>query len=201
MGESARSGYERGCEHQYDYETESKESHMFKHFTMEHQNDEKPKFSMKIVKTHQSALNRQIHEAIMILSNESVILNSRGEYNRCPLPRLSVMMGEREVIKKDNIQSGALDLEDLNSDDSKRKEHPSITLRMRKKREKNEIFSAKGSSQSTSPNQELRRQKRTREPEGASYRGAFAPKNPERDAKVARIEGKSIPAGPSNTQL
>ena len=197
VGESARSGYERGREHLYDYETESKqnESHMFKHFSIEHQNDEKPEFSMKVIKTHQSALNRQIHEAILILSNESVIINSRGEYNRCQLPRLSVMMGESEVVKKDKLDKDS-DLEDLDIslNNSKRKEPPTFTMKMRKRRKKNEI--PKGTVVRTPDktigkfNQDHRTPKRMREEEGNEEKK-------EREAKVARkeLEVKSIPAG------
>ena len=49
---------------------------------------------MKVVRRHQTALFRQVHEAVRlhrISKNPGVkILNSKGEYNRCKLPRLQV---------------------------------------------------------------------------------------------------------------
>ena len=58
---------------------------------------------MKIVRSHMSAFSRQVHEAVLIEMNGSGILNSKGEFNRCQLPRLSVQMGEMVVKEHDNI--------------------------------------------------------------------------------------------------
>ena len=134
IGESARSAYERGAEHLKGYESESVKNHMHKHHQIDHQGEvSPPEFSMKVVKSHQSPLYRQIHEAIMILKHESATLNSKGEYNRCQLPRLSVMMGEREVVKKKKEGDEEV-CEDLDSTDPKRKQHPSMEIRKRKRR-------------------------------------------------------------------
>ena len=61
---------------------------------------------MKVVRRHQSALFRQVHEAVRlnrISQNPEVkILNSKGEYNRCKLPRLQVA----EEFKDLNEQGG-----------------------------------------------------------------------------------------------
>ena len=49
---------------------------------------------MKVVRRHQSALFRQVHEAVRLnrISQDPgvKVLNSKGEYNRCKLPRLQV---------------------------------------------------------------------------------------------------------------
>ena len=56
---------------------------------------------MKILRGHFSAFNRQISEAVVIAINSGKnILNSKAEYNRCILPRLTVMMGDTEADKK-----------------------------------------------------------------------------------------------------
>ena len=51
-------------------------------------------FKMKVVRRHQSALFRQVHEAVWLnrISQDPgvKVLNSKGEYNRCKLPRLQV---------------------------------------------------------------------------------------------------------------
>ena len=97
FGETARSGFERGLEHQDDFKKEMDESHMWKHQVLEHPDQQKVKFKMKVIKQHRSAFQRQVHEAVLIqLNSGGEILNSRGEYNRCNLPRLAVMFGENE---------------------------------------------------------------------------------------------------------
>ena len=106
IGESSRTGFERGGEHQYDFKTKAEDSHMFLHQSEEH-GDMEIKFSMKIVKQFQSSFRRQVHEAVSISRNSSRnILNSKLEYNRCILPRLSVMMGSQESTEsKEKVNS------------------------------------------------------------------------------------------------
>ena len=140
IGESSRSGYERGLEHLLDCTKHSQDSHMWKHISTEHPNLAEPKFAMKILKAHKTPLNRQVHEAVMIMLNESTTLNSRGEFNRCQLPRLTVMMGEREdrpYEKNDQPDDFFEDEIDVNSNQnqskSKRKDHPTTTITRRKR--------------------------------------------------------------------
>ena len=101
IGESARSSYERGAEHSNDYLSEVADSHMFNHYIEDHNSEgSRPKFSMKVLKCHKTPLYRQVHEAILIAKNEPITLNTKNEYNRCLLPRLSVMIGEVESKEK-----------------------------------------------------------------------------------------------------
>ena len=74
---------------------------MMKHHVTEHPTVRDPiDFSMKVLKTHRTPFERQIHEAVLIQIHEKDgILNSKAEFNRCQLPRLSVMMGVKEVVK------------------------------------------------------------------------------------------------------
>ena len=115
IGESSRSGYERGSEHQYDHRTEAEDSHMFLHQEQEH-GDKEIKFSMKIVKQFQSSFRRQVHEAVAISRNSGKnILSSKLEYNRCILPRLSVMMGCQESTEnanKEKVKSKKFEIEE-----------------------------------------------------------------------------------------
>ena len=98
IGESSRSMYERGLEHQRDLEEMKKESHMLKHNFDKHAGEdlENMKFGARIVKAARSAFNRQICESVQIQQNakEHHILNSKSEYNRCALPRLTAKLGE-----------------------------------------------------------------------------------------------------------
>ena len=134
IGESARSGYERLSEHFQGYLQGSEDNHMNKHSQTDHGLDlTRPEFEAKILKTHQSALYRQVHEAVMIMKNEPITLNSRGEYNRCQLPRLTVMMGDKEQEEKEERDKEDEESEYL-QEDHKRKGQPSKIIRTRKRR-------------------------------------------------------------------
>ena len=104
FGESARTGFERGLEHERDFHNMKEDSHMAKHWLDVHQGEEQPDFSMKIIRSHSSAFVRQIHEAVLIEMNMGTVLNSKGEYNRCQLPRLGVKMGVRDVAEKEEME-------------------------------------------------------------------------------------------------
>ena len=55
---------------------------------------------MKVLQYHNTAFERQVSESIKIRNNSNHhILNSKGEYNRCALPRLGLKMGTREYSK------------------------------------------------------------------------------------------------------
>ena len=49
---------------------------------------------MSVVKKHKSSFDRQIFEAVLIYRGGQNVLNSRSQYSRCQVPRLSVMVGE-----------------------------------------------------------------------------------------------------------
>ena len=97
MGESSRSSYERGGEHADDYRKETSDSHMHKHATTDHHGEENPTFSFKVVKSFQNALARQVSEAVRLRRRGDIVLNSKGVYNRCALPRLLVEQNEKIV--------------------------------------------------------------------------------------------------------
>ena len=110
IGESARSSYERGLEHQRDFSEMKLDSHMLKHYLDMHEDTpmEEVMFGMKILKNARSAFERQISESVFIQHNKKshFILNSKSEYNRCALPRLTAKIGnftidELETKKKE----------------------------------------------------------------------------------------------------
>ena len=102
LGETARTAFERGSEHHSDPEKMKDESHMFNHIVDTHEDEEYPQFSMKVLRGHRTALERQIHEAVIIANSwdKGNLLNSKHEYNRCVIPRISVMMGDQEQLGK-----------------------------------------------------------------------------------------------------
>ena len=101
VGESSRSLYERGLEHLRDLEELKADSHMLKHYFEKHIEEklEEMEFGARIVDKPRSAFNRQISESVTIQNQnmKNNILNSKSEYNRCALPRLTANLGEIPV--------------------------------------------------------------------------------------------------------
>ena len=77
---------------------------MLKHQSLEHPG-ELPNFHFKMVSSHRSALSRQVREAVRIRRRGGMgsILNSKGEFSRCHIPRL-VVEEEDEDVRKERIQ-------------------------------------------------------------------------------------------------
>ena len=90
IGESSRSTYERGFEHQKDARDLKTTSHILKHILEKHPGSgpDEVRFDMKMLRTHQSPFERQIYESAVIqtMRGKHHLLNSRSEYNRCALP-------------------------------------------------------------------------------------------------------------------
>ena len=103
-----RSVYERGLEHIRDKEEMKKESHIIKHYFDKHEDEDLDnlEFGIKIVRTTKTAFNRQILESVLIQSSKTrnFILNSRSEYNRCALPRLTAKLGDDTYDKIDKLK-------------------------------------------------------------------------------------------------
>ena len=87
VGESGRTLYERSLEHLYDAAEQKSSSHIFKHWALEHPDEEhQPIFKFKVVRQHRTALDRQLHEAVRIVSYGS--LNSKSEFRQNQIKRL-----------------------------------------------------------------------------------------------------------------
>ena len=102
VGETSRTSRERGAEHLDDYQKGKEESHMVKHQEEVHHGQPQANFEFRVHSTFQSALARQITEAVLIRRAGEATLNSKGVYNRCALPRLVVECGK---IKKQEDSS------------------------------------------------------------------------------------------------
>ena len=58
------------------------------------------KFRMEVIKFTRTSFERQILESVCIQQNtQHNLLNSRSDYNRCSLPRLSTRLGDKEFKK------------------------------------------------------------------------------------------------------
>ena len=91
VGESGRSLSERAGEHHHDAVTLKEDSHILKHWQEHHgDQDQHPAFHFKIIGSFQDALTRQVSEAVRIDLRGGGVLNSKSEYSRCKLPRLTI---------------------------------------------------------------------------------------------------------------
>ena len=101
FGESHRSAKERQKEHSEDYLKKREDSHQYKHLTEAHPGcqPEDVKWGMTVIRQHPSAFHRQVFEACLIFLAGKNVHNSRSQYNRCQVPRLSVMLGEDTPVQ------------------------------------------------------------------------------------------------------
>ena len=98
FGESARTMYDRGQEHLSALNSRDPNSVLVQHLE-EHHSDMEPEFAMKLVKTHQSPLYRQVHEGVLIDSFKGqVTLNRKGEWGSNVPCTLEVVDRNGEVI-------------------------------------------------------------------------------------------------------
>ena len=110
VGESSRSLYERGLEHWKGFKNEAEDSHIFKHHTLHHGGEGTPAFHLRPIKFTNTALSRQLSEAVRIERvGEERLLNSKAEYNRCKVSRLT--LGEEDKPKK-SLENGEQGEED-----------------------------------------------------------------------------------------
>ena len=110
IGESSRSGYERGVEHWDQFIRLDERSHILKHYLRYHRNTDKEELEigMKVKATFKSAIERQVSEAVAIAREEgsgTSLMNSKAEYNRCKLPRLNTKVFEDQVKKMKQIKN------------------------------------------------------------------------------------------------
>merc|ERR1712218_92979 len=80
---------------------------------------------MKVLKQHRSAFERQVIEAVLIeMEDDGSLLNSKGGFNRCALPRLQVGIGDKVAEYSDfNSERSSFDeFLTARQENSKRKE-------------------------------------------------------------------------------
>ena len=100
IGETSRSAYERAWEHEDNYSKLSEDSYMLKHSLDIHEDKviSKERFGIRVLKYTKTPFERQIRESVYLQQCKTDhLLNSKSEYNRCSIPRLSTKLGEKEV--------------------------------------------------------------------------------------------------------
>ena len=99
-GESAQTGYLHGGEHAQGRAGMREDNALHKHDVLHHPG-KLPTYSMKIVRTHKTALARQVHLASTIqLSEARILMNNRGEFNNQRIPRITIEVGASTVTEK-----------------------------------------------------------------------------------------------------
>ena len=83
-------------EHYRDYLKQTQDSHIFKHLEVAHPGKSEPNFEFRVKGKFKSALVRQVTEAVLIRRAGESVLNSKGVYNRCYLPRLVVELNKND---------------------------------------------------------------------------------------------------------
>ena len=102
IGETARSVYERSSEHLSDMTQLKPCSHLLKHIVDVHEEEEikNIKFNIKVLSYCQSSFERQILESVLIQQERHHhLLNSKAEFNRSAVPRLTTKIGEKHYKK------------------------------------------------------------------------------------------------------
>ena len=109
-GETGRPAKVRFSEHIKKLEQQNDQSPLFKHQALKHPN-EANKWHFSIVSTFKDPLTRQVNEAVRISRlPSSSVLNSKNEFNRAPLNRIS-------INKKPNLKSNRHSLGNPNPND------------------------------------------------------------------------------------
>ena len=99
IGETSRSIFERGWEHKLGVKYMNTGSYMLRHAVDMHPGKEfdTSRYRVKILEYARSSFERQIRESVHLQNNrEHHLLNSKSEYNRCAIPRLTTVLGEKE---------------------------------------------------------------------------------------------------------
>ena len=140
VGETGRSSYERAKEHMSDFRNLVDTSHLLKHYILKHQDEMKideMKFGMRVKKSYTTAIERQVAEAVSISFEKkkgTTLLNSKAEYNRCNLPRISTK--SKKDIEKEKESEDAE--EKVFQDKIKELKREKRTRRLEKIKEKEE---------------------------------------------------------------
>ena len=98
-GEASRSGFLRGLDHQSLLRSKDDSSPLWKHSVEHHNAREDVVYSMKVERSWESPLNRQVDESTAIERSKAQIpMNSRSEWNSQRIPRIVVQVqGENEL--------------------------------------------------------------------------------------------------------
>ena len=97
FGETARSSFLRGLDHQTTLKNKDDSSPLWKHSVEHHDAREDVVYTMKVMRNHSTALTRQIEESVALDKKKvHVLMNSKGEWNSQKIPRIVVQVQGRD---------------------------------------------------------------------------------------------------------
>ena len=97
FGESSRSSFLRGLDHQTTLKNKDDSSPLWKHSVEHHNAREDVVYTMKVIRNQPTALTRQIEESVALDKKKvHVLMNSKGEWNSQRIPRIVVQVQGRD---------------------------------------------------------------------------------------------------------
>jgi hypothetical protein len=103
-GESSRTAYQRGAEHDKELEKKSEDSPLWKHSSIHHP-DETATFKMEVTGKHRTVLVRMCDEIVRIkTSNSNVLMNSKNDWNQPALVRVVAVSGNSQESQPGDTQ-------------------------------------------------------------------------------------------------
>ena len=97
FGESLRSSFLRGLDHQTTLKNKDDSSPLWKHSVEHHNAREDVVYTMKVMRNHPTALTGQIEESVALDKKKvHILMNSKGEWNSQRIPRIVVQVQGRD---------------------------------------------------------------------------------------------------------
>ena len=120
VGEASRSSAERCREHYDGLKNSDEQAPMFKHKANEHENEDIT-FTMSVLKRFPNSFARMCAESVAIEMRNGSLCNSKNSFNRCSIPRLSIITGDKlHTIEEENEKDVELDEETIFSHNARR---------------------------------------------------------------------------------
>lgn len=93
IGETSKNAFTRGQQHERQLYNKDKQSVLYRHIQQDHQEEDlRPTFKMTVVKSHKSALCRQITEAILINNTpRDKLINNKTEWGHTKMMRTQMI--------------------------------------------------------------------------------------------------------------
>ena len=92
IGETSKNAFTRGQQHTQQLQNKDKQSVLNRHLQLDHlEETEMPQFKMTVIKSHRSALDRQITEAVKInRTQRNKLMNNKTEWGHNKIVRMGM---------------------------------------------------------------------------------------------------------------
>jgi hypothetical protein len=103
-GESSRTAFQRGAEHDTELAKKSEDSPLWKHQSIHHP-DTEARFQMEVTGVHRSVASRMCDEIVRIKSSNSKhLMNSKNDWNQPALVRVVAVTGNSQETQQGDLQ-------------------------------------------------------------------------------------------------